>query len=80
MEVPRLGVGSKLHLLAYAIATAMPDPSLICDLHHSSGQHQILNPPNRARDQTHIVIDTSWVMAEPQWELLGFFGGGAGFF
>ena len=27
MEVPRLGVKSKLQLLAYATATAMPDPS-----------------------------------------------------
>ena len=30
----------------------MPDPSLVCDLHHSSWQHQILNPLSKARDQT----------------------------
>ena len=36
MEVPRLGVESQLLLLAYARATAMQDPSHICDLHHSS--------------------------------------------
>ena len=42
MEVPRLGVESELALLAYATATAMPDPSHICDLHHSSWQSWIL--------------------------------------
>jgi len=31
-------------------ATAMPDPSHICDLHHSSWQCQILNPLSKARD------------------------------
>ena len=35
-EVPRLGVKSELQLLAYATATATPDMSSICDLHHSS--------------------------------------------
>ena len=29
---------------AYSIATATPDQSGICDLHHSSQQHWILNP------------------------------------
>ena len=32
MEVPRWGVKSELPLLAYATATAIPDPTLICDL------------------------------------------------
>ena len=36
MEVPRLGVKSELQLLTYITATAMPDPSHVCDLHHSS--------------------------------------------
>ena len=40
MEVPRLGVKLELQLPAYA--TAMPDPSLVCDLHHSSQQQQML--------------------------------------
>ena len=31
MGVPGLGVKSELQLLAYATATATPDPSLICD-------------------------------------------------
>ena len=33
MEVPRLGVESQLQLLAFAPATAAPDPSRICDRH-----------------------------------------------
>ena len=44
VEVLRLGIESKLQPLAYATATAMPDPSHGCDLHHSSQQCQILSP------------------------------------
>ena len=44
MEVPRLGVKSELQLPAYTIAAAMWDPRHICDLHHSSQQHQIPSP------------------------------------
>ena len=36
IEVPRLAVESKPQLLAYGTVTAMQDPSLICDLYHSS--------------------------------------------
>ena len=36
MEVPGLGAESELLPLAYTTATATPDPSCICDLHHSS--------------------------------------------
>ena len=61
MEVPRLGVESELYLLAYATATAMLDPSHVCDPHHSLRQHWILNRLNEARDQTHVLLDTSWV-------------------
>ena len=42
MEIPGLGVESKLQPMAYATATAMPDLSHICNLHHSSWA--ILNP------------------------------------
>ena len=52
VEVPRLEVQLELQLLDYATATAMPDPSCIRDLHHSSRQHQILNPLSEARDRT----------------------------
>ena len=49
MEVPRLGVKSELQLLAYvtATATATPDPSHLCNLHHSSQQGWNLNPLRR---------------------------------
>ena len=61
MEVPRLGVKSELQLLACATATAMPDPTCVWDLHHSSWQRWILNPPNEARDETCVLMDTSRV-------------------
>ena len=51
VEVPRLGVKSELQLPAYATATATWEPSRVCDLHHSSRQHWILNPLSEARDQ-----------------------------
>ena len=50
MEIPRLRV---------LLATAMKDPGHICDLHHSSQQHQILNPLGEAMDQTHNLMVTS---------------------
>ena len=61
MEVPRLGVQSKLQLLAYATATAIPDLSHVCDQHHSPWQHGILNPLSKARDRTLVLTDTSWI-------------------
>ena len=39
----------------------MPDPSRICNLHHRSWQHQILNPLSKARDQTCILRDASQI-------------------
>ena len=61
MEVPRLGAESELQLPTYATATAMQDPSRVCDLYHFSRQHWILNPLSEARDQTCVLMDTSWV-------------------
>ena len=71
MEGPSLGVELEPQLLAYATATAMRDLSLICDLHHSSQQLEILNPLSRARE---IEPVSSWILVgfvttEPQWEL-----------
>ena len=60
MEVPRPGVESELQLPAYT-TVIMPDPSCLCNLHHSSQQCWILNPLSEARDQTHILITTSQV-------------------
>ena len=42
-------------------ATATRDPSLICDLHHSSQQCWIPNTLREARDQTHVLMDTSQI-------------------
>ena len=59
MEVPRLGVQSELQLPAYTIVIATQDPRCVCNLHLSSWQCRILNPLSKARDQTHILMDTS---------------------
>ena len=56
IEVPRVGVQSELQLSASATITAMPDPSHVCDLHHSSPQCQILNPLSEARDWTRKLM------------------------
>ena len=60
MEVPSQDRGQ-------TTATAMPDPSHVCNLHHSSRQHQILNPLSKARDKP----ASSWMLVrfispEPQ--------------
>ena len=51
-EVPRLGINSELQLPAYTTAKATRGPSHVCDLHHSSHQLWILNPPSETRDRT----------------------------
>ena len=61
MELPRLGVKSELQLLAYATAIALWDLSCACELHHTSRQHQILNPLSESRDPTCILMGTSWI-------------------
>ena len=62
MEIPRLGVELELALPAYPTATATLDPSHVCSLHHSSQQRWILSPLREARDQIHILMDTSQVV------------------
>ena len=47
---------------AYTTATATQDPSLIYDLHHSSRQCRLLNPLNKARDRTCVLMDTSQIL------------------
>ena len=77
VEVPRLGVQLKLQPSAYTRATAMQDPSQVCDLHHS----QVCNLHHtNAGSLTHwarpgITPASSWMLAgslttKPRQELL----------
>ena len=59
MKIPRIRVILELQLPAYTTATAIPDPTHICDLHHSLQQCQILKSQSKARDQTCILVGTS---------------------
>ena len=61
MDAPGLGVQAELQLPAYTTATAMQDPSRLCDLHHSSRQRRILNPLNEARDRTRNLMVPSGI-------------------
>ena len=67
MKILRLGIELKLQLPPYATATAVRDPSCVCDLHHRwqtslrSLTHWILNPLSKARDQTHNLIVPSQI-------------------
>ena len=45
-----IGVESELRFLVYTTATATQDLSHVCDLQHSSWQHQILKPLSKTRD------------------------------
>ena len=51
----------ELQLPAYATAMAMLDPSCIYDLRHSLWHHWILNALSRAKDWTHVLMNTSQV-------------------
>ena len=59
MAVSSLGVELELQLGAYTTTTL--DLSCLCDLHHSSQQHQVPNQLMEARDQTHVLEDTTRV-------------------
>ena len=62
MEVPRLGVKSELQLSAHATARAMPDSKCICSICCCLRQHWIFNLLNKTREQTPILMRTSWVL------------------
>ena len=57
---------ARSQLQSYITATATPDPSHLCDLHHSLQQCWILNPQREARDRIRILMDTR---LEPQQAL-----------
>ena len=84
LEVPSLGLELEPQLPAYTTGTAMPDPSLDCNLHHSSGQRRILNPLSEGRDQTCILMDTSQILnplshsgnSPEGWTMVGVVPGG----
>ena len=77
IEIPSLEVESELQLPAYTIAT--PDFSHICNLHHSSQQHWILNTLSEIRDWTCVLMGTSQIcflwatMGIPPWRILVLF-------
>ena len=60
MEVPRLEVKLKLQLLAYTTATLTEIRAASVTYTPAHG-NWILDTLNRARDHTHILLDTSWV-------------------
>ena len=62
MEGPRLGVESQLQLPAYTTATAIRDPSCICNLYPSSWRRPIIDPLSKARYQTLVLMDTSQIL------------------
>ena len=61
MVFPKLGVELELKPPAYTTAIATPDLSHICNLHHRSQQHRVLNPLRKARDRTRILMNTSQI-------------------
>ena len=59
-EVPRLG--GPIRVVAASLATATTqDPSLLCDLHHSSGHCQIPAPLSESGDQICIIMNSSQI-------------------
>ena len=77
MEIPRLGVELELLPPAYATATAMPDPSRVCNLHHKLTATRILNPLSEASGQSRNLMVPSRIRfccaMTGTLELLGFF-------
>ena len=65
MAVPMAYGGSQARVwirvttASLATATAIQDPSYVCDLHHSSWQCQILNPLSETRNGTCVLMETS---------------------
>ena len=62
-------IGTTAASLHHSTATATPDLTLVCNLHCSSRQHQILNPLSKARDWTYILMDASQIHF--RWATMG---------
>ena len=62
------GSQTRRRIGATAYATATQNPSLVCNLHHSSWQFQILNL-SEARNQTCNFMDPNSLTAQPRREL-----------
>ena len=62
--------------VAYTTATAMPDRSRVCELHHCSWKRRILNPLSEVRDRTHSLMVPSRIrfrhamLGTPSWHVL----------
>ena len=61
MEVPRLGGDSELPLVAYTTATQHQIQAASATYTEALGNAGSFNPLGRVRDQTSILMDTSWV-------------------
>ena len=57
----RIFLGVELALSPMATATAMQDPSWVCNLHHSLRQRWIPNPLSKARGWTRNLMVPSWI-------------------
>ena len=69
MEVPGLGVELEFQLPDYTTATTTPDLSHVCNLTPAHGNTGSFNPLSKARDQTHVLMDTS--RARHCWTTMG---------
>ena len=61
MEIPGIEVGLELQLPAYTRATAMPDLSHVCNIHHSPWQQWILELTEPGQG---LNPPSSWILVE----------------
>ena len=73
MEVPRLGVQSKLQLPAYATATAMPDPRSATYATAHGNAESLAHRGRPGIESMSSWILVGFITAVPQRELLRFF-------
>ena len=62
MKVPRLRSNQSCNCWPRPQSRPCQIQAKVCDLGHSSRQCQIFNLLGEAREQTHILMDTSWVL------------------